>query len=1196
LAAVVRAAPAPAAGATAARTGRRMKVSRSAAVDGAALMLPVGVTVAAVGVQAAYRPLQAVVAVLVGLAFAAAASSASPTPSVADAVPPRAPTREGRDRRMRPRGRVAGALVVLAVGAAYFGTLSPTTNATDSIEFQLVAATLRIAHAPGYALYTMLGHLFTQLPVADVAWRMNVLSAACGTVAAALAFALARRLANDPLAGVVAALALAFTPQLWSQAVITEVYTLNVVLVLGVLACLAHLRRDGQRLPRQATRGRHARPGVSAVPDGGGRADAAWRLAALTLAGLGFTHHLTTVFLYPVVAWLVLARDPRLLTRPGDVARSALAFIVGLAPLLYFPWRWQGVNGTVLDVPTLFGYVTGRNYPGLFDLSRLPDEPARWELLRHAIDTAFGPLMLVFAAVGLAALAARRRFDWAVALAAIAGAYAVFYLGYFAWDGWVVLLPALAAVAIAAGIGAASAANAHGPTSRRSTFRRSAVAAVCAGAVTVSLARTWPRVDASRGWPGQAAADAALAEPIPQGARLVVHPSVGAGFLYARHLKGVRPDLDVVYADWPAGRRALADPRAEDRPVVAYGFAREALSSTGIRLVPIGPSYALVPSSDVGEPSGIAAPRQALATADDALQVVGWRTVSAPARAGTARILPGDDVIVQLVLQGSGVPDGGGHVRVRLVADATGRTVAAGQTTLLPERDARIATGEIRLGLAREVTPGAYVLEGALDRRAAEGAAWREIGTLTIASITRRDLAVDPSFGDVVPVRRAWPDGTMLVGIEAPATVGVGASLDVRAYWAHPSAVPAGGGTVRLTDARSGDDPSDAADLPSGSWPGGTDAVLVTRHSLVVAVDDACAGFATLRGVRCALGSPSFAPRLVRRVDRTTAGTPFGRAWRLPRVALRRETPGLDGPLEFEGGVSLVGFLPRRRLIRPGDWLAVETKWTADRAPSHRDKAFVQLLDAEQALRAGSDREILYGAEPMDAWRSGEVHADTFYLRVPPDMPTGPAILQLGLYDRDSRARRAVVGADGSKGDDRVLTGLYTVAGTRTPGFPAAFTTADIAFDGGPRLTGIDAPTADGLRPGDAVTVTLRWHVEEPIARDWTVFLHVLRDPSATEPAAQADGSPLGPHFPTHLWPRGATLESTHVLTWPDDLPDGSVTSHWMLALGLYDVTTLERALVRGQAAGGDVDAEGRRVRLPLGKDVDDAESATTSP
>lgn len=1190
-----------------------MKMPRSAAIAGAAHMLPAGVALAAVGAQAAYRPLQAGVAVLIGLAFAAA--SASATPSGSDAVPQRAPIRDRRDRRGRLRGRLAGTLVVLAVGAAYFATLSPTTNATDSIEFQLVAATLRIAHAPGYALYTLLGHVFTRLPVADVAWRMNLLSASCGTVAAALAFTLARRLANDPLAGVVAALAMALTPQLWSQAVITEVYTLNVVLVLGVLACLAHLRRRPVRSP-------NARLSVAAVPDGSGRTDAVWRLSALTLAGLGFTHHLTTVFLYPVVAWLVLCRDPKLLTRPGDVARSALAFVVGLAPLLYFPWRWQAVNGTALDVPTLFGYVTGRNYPGLFDLSRLPAEPARWGLLRHAIVTAFGPLTLVLAAVGIAALAARRRFDWAVALAAVICAYAAFYLGYFAWDGWVVLLPALAALAIASGIGAAAAAMSLGPTARRSPFRRAAVAAVCSGAVAVSLAHTWPRVDASRGWSGQAAADAALAEPIPQGARLVVHPSVGAGFLYAHHLMGVRPDLDVVYADWPAGRRALADPLSEDRPVVAYGIARDVLPSIGVRSVPIGPSYALVPSSDAGVPAGMAAPQQALASADDVVQVAGWRVMPSPARAGARAALPGDDLIVQLTLRGSGEHGASGNVRIRLVADATGQPAAAGRSMLSPDGNARVETAEVRLGLAREVAPGAYRLEGVLDESGAnarvagdgtgaagagpdrevaagavlEDAAWRTLGAVTVAPITRRDLAEDPAFGDVMPVRRAWPDGTILVGIEAPATVGVGASMGVRAYWAHPSTARARGGTVRLTASRSGADSGTAAALPSGAWPGGSEAVRVTRHSLTVPPDEACAGVATIRGMRCALGSTAFAARLVRQLDPTAAAAPFGRPWRLPRVAVRRETPGLDGPLGFDGGVTLAAFQPRRRIIRPGDWLAVDTQWTAERAPSHRDKAFVQLLDSGQALRAGSDREILYGAEPMDEWRSGEIHADTFFVRVPPDMPAGPALLQLGLYDRDSRVRRAVLGADGSKGDDRVLTGLYVIDGPRASTSAADFTTADIAFDGGPRLTGIDAPSVERLRPGDAATVTLRWHVEDPIARDWTAFLHVLRDPSVAEPAAQADGMPLGPHFPTHLWPRGATLESTHVLTWPDDPPDGTAVPHWTLAFGLYDATTLERAALRGHAAGGDVDAEGRRVRLPLGTSTVDAESATTSP
>ena len=55
----------------------------------------------------------------------------------------------------------------------YLTTLAPSvvTLFDDSLEFQLVTYQLGIAHPTGYPLYTILGKLFTFLPVGDGAPR-----------------------------------------------------------------------------------------------------------------------------------------------------------------------------------------------------------------------------------------------------------------------------------------------------------------------------------------------------------------------------------------------------------------------------------------------------------------------------------------------------------------------------------------------------------------------------------------------------------------------------------------------------------------------------------------------------------------------------------------------------------------------------------------------------------------------------------------------------------------------------------------------------------------------------------------------------------------------------------------------------------------------------------------------------------------
>ena len=86
--------------------------------------------------------------------------------------------------------------VVVALGlggaafALYTATLAPTVLAGDGGEFQFVLYLLGVAHPTGYPLYTLLGWAWSHLlPVGDVAYRMNLLSAAGAALAVALLFA-----------------------------------------------------------------------------------------------------------------------------------------------------------------------------------------------------------------------------------------------------------------------------------------------------------------------------------------------------------------------------------------------------------------------------------------------------------------------------------------------------------------------------------------------------------------------------------------------------------------------------------------------------------------------------------------------------------------------------------------------------------------------------------------------------------------------------------------------------------------------------------------------------------------------------------------------------------------------------------------------------------------------------------------------
>ncbi|HSJ59514.1 MAG TPA: DUF2723 domain-containing protein, partial [Anaerolineae bacterium] len=132
---------------------------------------------------------------------------------------------------------VAATGLFIAALALYLSTLAPTVAALydDSLEFPLVAHRLAIAHPTGYPFYTLLAALLARGPWANPAWGVNLLSAVAAALSVALVYLVARALTVRRLAALLGAVALAASPVFWSQAVIAEVYTLNLALVAALL-------------------------------------------------------------------------------------------------------------------------------------------------------------------------------------------------------------------------------------------------------------------------------------------------------------------------------------------------------------------------------------------------------------------------------------------------------------------------------------------------------------------------------------------------------------------------------------------------------------------------------------------------------------------------------------------------------------------------------------------------------------------------------------------------------------------------------------------------------------------------------------------------------------------------------------------------------------------------------------------------
>src|SRR5437588_12667687 len=78
---------------------------------------------------------------------------------------------------------IIGAILTALWLVIYLITVSPTVNFIDSGELITALHEPGIAHPPGYPLYTLLGYAASHLPIGEVAWRVNLFSAAWGAMA-----------------------------------------------------------------------------------------------------------------------------------------------------------------------------------------------------------------------------------------------------------------------------------------------------------------------------------------------------------------------------------------------------------------------------------------------------------------------------------------------------------------------------------------------------------------------------------------------------------------------------------------------------------------------------------------------------------------------------------------------------------------------------------------------------------------------------------------------------------------------------------------------------------------------------------------------------------------------------------------------------------------------------------------------------
>jgi hypothetical protein len=474
-----------------------------------------------------------------------------------------------RIRQPAAAAPVAAVLSFVIALAVYVRTVLPGVSVGDWAESEMIPARLGIMHPTGYPLYTLLVKAFTTIPVGSIAWRANVFSgvAAAGTVGVSVLIMI--RLHVRPVIAVAAALCLAFTGTLWEEATFSEMNSLHVLLVAALLH-RALVWRDERR-------------------------DRDLLIGAL-LAGLCVSNHGLAITVVPVVILFILV-DARheIAEYPLVLVQAGGAFIVGLLPYLYIPFRAMAgpsdIYGPLLTWNGFFNLVSGAQFRGDMHFLSLDSVRAAWLAMPQVIDhliTTSNVLFLALGVFGVALLVIRDHwFGWLLIVLGVINVY--FYANYlgdlshYLLTSWLILAIGLAIAvdwAVTLVVGAVG--------SRGSAVRFAALALP-----VILLASNWTIHDQSANQDGERLTEQIFAA-LPQDAVLITYWDTLTPLSYKHCMEGVRPDVSLRAYDEAAlvtcdpVERPLAD-LARRRPVFALMVYDDGLSDlTHLTPVPVG--------------------------------------------------------------------------------------------------------------------------------------------------------------------------------------------------------------------------------------------------------------------------------------------------------------------------------------------------------------------------------------------------------------------------------------------------------------------------------------------------------------------------------------------------------------------------------------------------------------------------------
>lgn len=274
--------------------------------------------------------------------------------------------------------------IFLTSVAVYLNTLAPTFSFGDSGELISMISNLGIAHPTGFPIYILLGKIFSLLPLANPGFKINLMSVFFGAITPALLFlALSVYFKKEKnyffryFLSTTVSIIFIFSYTLWSQSVMSRIYTLNAAFCAAVLL-LFFLYNESEENPKYLF---------------------LWAL----LTGLGAGIHLTFTA-FSGILWLHLAFT-KFSAVKKNIAWLIFFMVLGLSAYIYLiirshsgtPLQWSDIN----TFKHFFSYITQEQY-GMKKFARdLNGSLSFFTYMKDVIFRELSPLAVILFIIGV---------------------------------------------------------------------------------------------------------------------------------------------------------------------------------------------------------------------------------------------------------------------------------------------------------------------------------------------------------------------------------------------------------------------------------------------------------------------------------------------------------------------------------------------------------------------------------------------------------------------------------------------------------------------------------------------------------------------------------------------------------------------------------------------------------------------------